>query len=449
MRCRSVIFLVFLLFLSIDCPVRAGKTVSKSGTWLAISSPGLVQAEFDGKVETVCLPKLEFLENVNGEELLKQMRSGLKKQPAVFHLFKDSLGFPIKKGFMLFASDVYLKDLKVSYSSAMRSWGYKFKISPSPAFEDPAYMLQVQSGSGGSGSSSFSKANLEKSPSVTTSSPVALMRGISVQAFRKSAFHVLPPGVLPPPVRKEKKVVAKKVAEVKGRPFKSEKFVVDVVRWASGKMGEIDDRGRITKAFSEGKKMDFILPLPSEKNWLTDDRKRMLASQPCEFVIHRDIHGREAKKDGKYLLADLYLSDLAMSWEEWLEQEKLSLASVTLGVDIATKPITLEVVEIDALWRGLRAPALARATIPKSDMGSGKEEVFRLRQPETRLKKFRTFAAGLNKTYIDSNIKLFLVVCDDGKPYMEFGQKRIFRVFFRKTKKTFQELLENAKAEEK
>ena len=270
---------------------------------------------------------------------------------------------------------------------------------------------------------------------------------LSAEAFFKAAHTVLPPGALPPDTRRMKNEIDKRVRALKDRPYQAEVFRVDVVRWASGIMGEITAGGLIRRASSEGQCVDFQLPLAAAKDWLTPDRRQELASQPCEFVLHRTREGRDADKDGVYLLADLYLTDLAENWEEWLQRHSLTLASRTIAADLATVPVTLETVGVEAEWLGLRAPALARVKIRDAKLG-GREETVRLRSAEVRLKKFPEFARKLNKAYRGKTVHLTLLVSPDGRPYVEFGQKRVARILFRDQQKTLLMLMREARAAE-
>jgi hypothetical protein len=189
-----------------------------------------------------------------------------------------------------------------------------------------------------------------------------------------------------------KEEIDRRVRALKDRPYQAEVFRVDVVRWASGVSGSLASDGVIRGAAAEGQKVDFQLPLPSQKDWLTPERSRELASQTCEFVIHRTRQGRDAEKAGVFQLADLYLTDLAENWDEWLTRHSLTLASRTIDADFATAPVTLDTVGVEAEWCGLRAPALIRVKILDPKFSSGEEETVRLRSSEVRLKNFRGFA---------------------------------------------------------
>lgn len=421
-------FLFILVCLGLGNPLWAGKTVMKNGTWISNNSPFLVQAEFDGKFETICLPKLDYIEPVDGAELQKKMKEGIIKQGAVFHLYQDGLGSPVRKGGMFFASDVFLKELKMTYSDTIQSWGYKFKVSTKPAYDDSAYMLAVQSGAGEYGSSGKDKKGSGRKLVVPSEEPL----GIS---------EVMPGGALPFETRKMKQALEKKIREIKSRPFKSEVLRVDVVRWASGRMGKLGEEGRIAKASVEGVAVDCLISPPKEKSWLTDELLKEVASQPCEFILQRDINGREAQRDGAYILADIYFTDLASTWDEWLTSHKLTPKAREADPNLATSPVILKIAAVDGTWKNLKSPNLGIVSLKASEYGAGGEEILRLTPFENPIKSFKELVTRLGEKTAGKPVTVSLILSPDGKPYVEIGQKRASRISFPEQKTTLMILM--------
>jgi len=437
---KNILFFYFFVFLFSAFPCLAAKTAMINGIWITNKTPELVQAEIDGKYETVCLPKLEFADKIDPKEIQRKIHEGIKRQGAVFHLYKDTLGSPIKKSGMFFASDVYLKDLKMTYSQAMAEWGFKFQISTKLPYEDSEYIRYVQAASYIAASSSKDEKpakkeseNAEKKPSIV---------GIDT-AYRNS--EVLPAGCLPAPLRNTKDELEKKVREIKNRPFKGEVLKVDFVRWASGKFGNIDETGLIRKNLVEGISIDCLIAVPQEKNWLKPEMNKALASQPCEFILQRDIQGREAKREKAYILADLYFSELGQTWSEFLEANNLKPGPALKGENFATGPITLETLGIDGEWKGFKSQTHALVKLASSSIGPGGDELIRLPPMAETIPNFKAISEKIDSQNLGKPVRVSLIVSPDKKPYTEFGQKRVSRISFPEKKTTLLFLIEEAR----
>ncbi|MDD3146894.1 MAG: hypothetical protein PHD82_06295, partial [Candidatus Riflebacteria bacterium] len=139
---RSLILLAVLTLIPASLPA-LGPTTTQNGYWEAISSFQVVRARINGQNEQVCLPKIIFKEEVDPDLLKEQIKKGIPGQEAIFHLYHDGLGRPKKQGGMFYASDVFLKDMKVTYIGYLQKLGYSFTVSSKPAFEDPEYMRSV------------------------------------------------------------------------------------------------------------------------------------------------------------------------------------------------------------------------------------------------------------------------------------------------------------------
>jgi hypothetical protein len=432
-RLLRIIVLCILFFVPLMvCGAR--KTMMRNGTWISCTTPFMAQADIDGALMTVCLPRLEFSESPDPQELQKRMKDAIKKQGAVFHLFHDGLGSPLKRGGMVFASDVFLKDLKMTYSETLRSWGYKFSAAKKPAFEDPSYLMAVQSGAASAGSS--------KDPKTTKVKPLTGPGWDPNSGKVMLPSDLVPAGYLPPETRKLKKELDRKIREIKARPYKPEIPRVDMVRWATGKFGTLQADGRVIQAMVEGQMVECLLTPPTEKTWLTPELVKEIASQPCEFILQRDTQGREARKNGAYVLADLYFTDLAQTWEEWLTAHSLTYAPLAADPGFATGPLELAIKGVDAEWVGLQAPVIGKAKV--STAAGGVPELFRLPALDQPVPQFKKISEGLAPKTAGKPCHLALIVCADGNPYLELGQKRVARVLFPHLKTTLKILMQEA-----
>ncbi|MFZ2958854.1 MAG: hypothetical protein WA705_18340 [Candidatus Ozemobacteraceae bacterium] len=461
MRQKVVCLLLVALMCTAGVMVQAGSTTMVSGVWIGNSSVGLVQGEINGKLEMICLPRMEFTAPVEKDALMNRLQLTLKRQDAIFHLYKDEIGRPRRRGSMLFASDVFLKDLKMTYTGALRSFGFSFKVSKKPPYEDTDYARELESGAfvvasaaktGQGNSSSGSPAPAPGSESGVSGSsprsgtPAPNNSTISV----KTSYDVLPAGVIPPSMRKLKNEIDARVKEIKNRPYQVEIPKVDSVRWATGKMGALAVDGRISDAPVEGQKLSLKIIPPTDPKWLTPERQKALAGQACEYVFLRDVNGREAVSGGCHLLSDVYLTDLGQTWQEWVESQGLVVATATWSADarLATAPITLRLLVVEGTWKRLLTPVIGQILVTKPIEGVGSEELLRLPPLELGSTPFADLAKAADAQLAGQAVSVSLMISPDGKPYTELGQKRAARIWL-PTKNTSLPLLLKGLAEKK
>jgi|GEM_PF-788927 len=446
--------IIFELLLLAVCPSSATTNYRISmvnGTWLMNITPVLIQAEISGKTEIICLPRIEFASDINRDEIKKRLREGIKKQDAVLHIYHDELNRPIKSGNVLFASDIFLKSLKMTYFSALREWGYRFKVSRQPPFEDRTYVQDAQSQGFIEMSSSLKTGQKSSGDSSAETAGSATGQGTrgstsAGSGGSMSIAHLLPAGYLPPEVRKMKKELDRKIREIKTRPFKAEVISVDPVRWAGGRMGIIRSDGTATGCVIEGRNVNVRLPVPAKADWLNPAISTALASQPCEFILQRDTNGREIRRDGAYVLADLYLTDTGLTWNDWLQSQGAPAAVPPADLTFATAPVTLKIQVVDGRWQGLKAPALCSVTFAaKRPAGVSGTEIIRVPPAEIPITDFRTYTARLAaSTQLQEEINVTLLLFPDGTPYEELGQKRAQRIYLPKKQATLLMLMNAA-----
>ena len=130
-KLKTIIVITFIL-VSMSAYALMSPTIQKRGRWVSLSSSLVVDAIIDDKAEKVCLPKLVWKEEVDKVQLEKIIKEGLVSQEAVFNLYHDGLGRPKKENGYYYASDVFLKDLDMTYTGYLRKNGFKvhpfFKI---------------------------------------------------------------------------------------------------------------------------------------------------------------------------------------------------------------------------------------------------------------------------------------------------------------------------------
>lgn len=444
----SIVGIILLLLYIISIPPSdAGinyRISTVNGTWLMNMTTTLVQGEINGKSEVVCLPRIEFTSEFDREEFKQRLKEGIRKQDVVFHIYHDELNRPIRSGNVLFASDIYLKTLKMSYFATLRSWGYKFKVSRQPPFEDRAYVQEVQS----QGLLEMSAAlkdgqgNAQKTPGSAKTGPGASGSGGGMM----SIAHLLPEGYLPPEVRKMKKELDRKLREIKTRPFKAEVISVDPVRWAGGRMGKLQPDGTATGCIIEGRSAAIRLPAPPSNAQLKPEACAALASQPCEFILQRDTNGREIFRDGSYVLADLYLTDLGLTWNDWLESQGVTPPPAVSDPAYATAPVPLKIQVANGVWMGLKAPALGAVTFDAPvPAGLSATEIIRIPPAEQPIGDFKSFSAKLSlDAPMQDAVNVTLLLFPDGSLYEEMGQKRAQRIYFPKKKATLLMLMNAA-----
>lgn len=451
--CRSsfIVIIYILLFFSRIDPVDAGSDYRIStinGTWLMNMTTTLIQGEIDGKSEVICLPRIEFTSEFDREEFKQRLKESIRKQDVVFHIYYDELNKPIRSGNVLFASDVYLKTLKMSYFATLRSWGYKFKVSRQPPFEDRSYVQDVQSQGLLEMSAALKegKADAQKTPGIAKSGSGAAGTGAGGGGGMMSIAHLLPEGYLPPEVRKMKKELDRKIREIKTRPFKAEEISVDPVRWAGGRMGRLLPDGTASGCIIEGRSVAIRLPAPPSNAQVKPEACAELASQPCEFILQRDTNGREIFRDGAYVLADLYLTDLGLTWNDWLESKGVTPPSPVSDPAYATAPIHLKIQVANGVWLGLKAPALGAVTfdtpVPE---GLSETEIIRIPPAEQPIRDFKSFSAKLSvDAPAHAPVNVTLLLFPDGSLYEEMGQRRAQRIHFPKKQATLLMLMNAA-----
>jgi hypothetical protein len=251
-----------------------------------------------------------------------------------------------------------------------------------------------------------------------------------------TSFDVLPKGVLHPSVRRMRSELDAKIREIKTRPFKKEIITVDPVRWASGRMGTLTEGGAITEAQVEGQKVTFRVPVPAGQGWWKPAFATALAGQACEFVMQRASHGREIVREGSYLLADVYLTDLGQTWAEWWEAQGLALATPTADPEFATGPVTLKISVVPGVWQGLPAGAIAQVAFPKPPGGVKAQEYLRIEAAGVGGKEFAAFQQKVIAKAAKKSVQVSLLMSPDGLPYTELGQKRAARMLFSDTNAT-------------
>ncbi|MBF0407229.1 MAG: hypothetical protein HQM10_07740 [Candidatus Riflebacteria bacterium] len=429
-----VLFWLLIYLFSFPLHLFSASTMMTNGTWCSAVSLGLVQAEIDGKPMMVVLPRLEFNSEVNPAELLEKLKTLVKKQDAIFHLYHDGLGKPKREGMKFFASDVFLRKLKMTYSGALRAWGYSFKVSKKAPFEEPDYLRDLESGA------FVSSANSRMSASA---SAAAAKASAKTSESVRTSWDVMPAGVLPPSVRKMKDEIAARIAAVKSRPYKFEKPKVDTVRWASGKMGLLSADGSITNASVEGRKLNLKIDCPENAEWLKEEMAKSINEARCEFIFHRDCNGREVKVSDKYLLADIYFTDSAKTWQEWVEETGNSLSGKLTVPGAATAPVVLDIKVVDGVWCGMLTPVLMKVKFEANDYGLNSEEIIRF--PGLKLKSDAVFAdvsRKFNSITSANPVKISILVSPDGKPYTEFDQKRASVIWFTQKNQSLQSIID-------
>ncbi len=423
---RTMLLLALLIVLP-EVLIAFGPTITKNGYWQSISSFQLIQARIDDQNEQVCLPRIIFKDEVDQDKLREEIKKGIPGQDAIFHLYHDGLGRPKKQGGMYYASDVFLKDMKVTYTGYLRKLGYNFSISKTPAFEDPEFMSDVIL----SKRIITSMQESAKTPGGQRGDSAADAGKPKISGMRVTTiFDVLPAGVIPPRIRKQQEEIARRVNALKGRPYETEIVQIDPLRWAAGRMGLIRADGVISGANVEGQKPELEIRVPTGKSWLTPEMIAELNGQPCEFVLQRDANGLEVIAGNRYLLRDIYFNNLKQSWEEWLKTRGLVTPDFIERPEYATGTIPLEVKLVSGRWKGLKAPVLAQIDFARTSQLNGHSELFRVFPPNPRPKNFASFAEKFNQLFIDKETDVSLLVCPDGKPYHELGQKRARRLYF-------------------
>ncbi|MBU1109259.1 MAG: hypothetical protein KKB51_21450 [Candidatus Riflebacteria bacterium] len=436
MKNRSIYlrtFLAIVLSLSIYAAAfsQLGPTISQTGVWQGISSHQVIQAKIDDKIERVCLPRFEFKDDIDQQVLRQKIKEGIVTQEAIFQLYHDGLGRPKKENGMYYASSVYLKDIKMTYSSYLRRAGYNFTISKTPAFEDK----ELLRGELYSDHIIARKAEQDKIDKEYDDKKPAKVSNISTMRVT-TIYDVLPKGVIPPRIRKQQEEIARRLAELKNRPYGTEIVQIDPLRWASGRMGLIREDGVISGAIVEGQKPELLIKAPVEKGWLTPQMIGELNGQSCEFVLQRYANGLEVFENSRYLVRDIYFSNWKLSWEEWLAKHQINYVEPELRPNYASGTIALEVKLVSGTFGSLSAPVLCQVNFAKPGDLVDKSEFFRIFAPDPRPENFKQFANLFNKLFNGKEADVSILVCPDGKPYTELGQRRARRIYFPEHKAT-------------
>ena len=428
---RILSAIIFLLIISATARSQLGPTIATNGLWQGISSHQVIQATIDDQNERICLPRIEFEDEIDQQLLKQSIKEGITSQKAVFQLYHDGLGRPKKENGMYYASDVFLKEIKMTYTAFLRRAGYKFKVSRKPAYEDKELLRGVLY----SDHIITRMAELDKQEKDEKDKKTETPRNLSTMRVT-TIYDVLPKGVIPPRIRKQQEEIARRIAELKNRPYETEIVQIDPLRWASGRMGLIREDGVISGANVEGQKPELVILPPEQPGWLTPKMIGELDGQPCEFVLHRYTNGLEVIQNSRYLVRDIYFSKWKLSWEEWLAKHGIEYVEPDLLPDFASGTIALEVKLVSGTFNGMRAPVLCDVDFNKPNKLVGKNECFRVFPPDPRPDNFIQFANRFNELFKGKEAEVSLLVCPDGQPYTEIGQRRARRIYFPEFKAT-------------
>lgn len=423
--------LTFSLVIGVFLSAQLGPTIATTGIWEGISSHQVIQAKIDDQYERICLPRIEFDDDIDQQMLKNTIKEGIKTQKAVFQLYHDGLGRPKKENGMYYASDVFLKDLKMTYTAYLRRAGYKFKVSRKPAFEDTELLRGVLY----SDHIVTRMAEIEKQERENKDKKPEPHKEISAMRVT-TIYDVLPKGVIPPRIRKQQEEIARRIAELKNRPYETEIVQIDPLRWASGRMGLIREDGVISGANVEGQKPELVILPPEQPGWLTPRMIGELNGQPCEFVLHRYTNGLEVIQNSRYLVRDIYFSKWKLSWEEWLAKHGIEYSEPDLLPDFATGTIPLEVKLVSGKFNSLRAPVLCEIDFARPNKLVSSNEIIRIFPPDPRPQNFIKFANKFNEVFNGKEADVAILVCPDGEPYTEIGQRRARRIYFPEYKAT-------------
>ncbi len=430
---KLICFSLTMLLISLLPANALGPTIPQNGIFESISSHQVITAKIDGNIQQVCLPKFEFVDEIDDRELKKKIKASLSSQEAVFNLYHDGLGRPKKQGGMMFASDVYLKDIKMTYTTFLRKMGLNFKVSKTPPHEDTSHLRAV----------AYNRyivteqaaAKEKKDP--PTAEPAA--KNLSTMRIT-TIWDVLPKGVIPPSIRRQQKEIEKRIKTMKNRPYRAEVIKMDPVRWASGKMGTLASDGTISESYLEGQNPLLKITPAKESDWLSQTMIDELKGQTCEFIFQLNRSGHEVKESGKYFLRDIYFKNLKLSWEEWLKKHGRTPVDLSDRSDFANNTIDLQVKMVSGKFTGMRAAVIVGADFENKNDLVNQTELIRVFAPKPMPGKFVAFAKKFNQLFNNQPAEFSILMCPDGKPYTELGQKRAQRIYFPKSKDTMQNL---------
>lgn len=420
-------FLVAFFYFIISAPAisQMGATVSENGIFMGISTYQIIQVKIKDNLERVCLPKIEFEDDVDKQEVMRNLKD-IPVQDAIFRLYHDGLGRPKKQNGMYYASDVYLKGMKQSYTAYLKKT-YRATISKKPGYEEKDIVLDQHG-------NKTEKSRLRKIKEKKVNSPRKRLQPSNMRVT--TIYDVLPENVIHPRLRKIEKEIARKVSELKNRPYKAEIIQIDPLRWAAGRMGLLREDGLISGANVEGQKPELFISSPDKDNWLTSEMISELSGQPCEFVIHRYKNGLEVFENNRYYLRDIYFSKLKISWVEWLKKHNIEYLEPELQAGFADKAILLDVKLVSGHFERLGALVLCSITFSKENSLVKTKELFRVFPPSLRPKNFASFAKILNRVLNNKQADVSMLMCKDAKPYRELGQIRARRIYFPELKAT-------------
>jgi hypothetical protein len=439
LRLNSAKILVALIVFSIAIEISVtgfGPTRTQTGVFESVSSHQVIQAKIDGNFAQVVLPRFEFSSDIDFRDLKKHLKEGLKTQDAIFHLYHDGLGSPKKQGGKYFASDIYLKELKMTYTGYLRKLGLKFTVSNIPPHEDKDHLRNVLYSEHIVTQQLEAEKKAKEEPEKEEEKNKTKASNMRVTTI----WDVLPKGVIPPSIRRAQREIDARIKELKERPYKPEIVQMHPVRWATGIMGEINSEGVISNSYLEGQKPELIITPPREKNWLTSKMAQELKGQKCEFVFQLSKSGHEISENGRYFLRDIYFRGLRLSWEEWLKKHNKTFVDPTERKDFANSSIELKTKLVSGKFAGMRAAVLCAGIFSSDEPEIKEKEILRIFPPNPRPKKFVAFARKFNKLFNGANADFAILYCPDGKPYTELGQKRARSIRFRDQKATLQKL---------
>ena len=450
--CKLIYVLVSLMMLSTAAYCLMSPTIQKNGYFQGLSSFQVASAKIDNELVSVCLPTLEFKDEVDKSAILEQIAEAMKAQDAIFHLYHDGLGKPKKTNGMFFASDIYLKDLDMTYTGYVRTLGYKFTISKTPAYEDPELLQQTFTTL--EAKKNYKAAQKAKKESEEESEE-DVKQTIDKSKLRvTTVYDMLPKGVIPPSIRSQQLKIASIVSNLKSRPYKTEIIQQDPLRWASGYMGMLNDKGEIDMAKCEGQIIDFIIRVPEKAGWLTPEMLKEIQNTPCEYVLSRYKNGLEVVEGTRYLLHDIYFGKLKLTWEEWLEKHGHKCPEFVEKPEYATGVIPIEIHSVDGVLKSLDALSVCQVNFTEKSNLVFPQEIMRVFPPKPKPAKKQTmkFVKTFNEAYKGKSVTVHIMVCPDGKSYTELGQKRIKRMMFNDTLTMFdaceQEIIKKMAKEE-
>ncbi len=433
--CRILTGTILFVLVGLNHLSALGPTIPQAGIFESVSSHQVVMAKIDGNIEQICLPRFEIEGEFDDRELKKKLKDSLESQDAIFHLYHDGLGRPKKQGGMMFASEIYLKGIKMNYTAYLRKIGLNFKVSKTRPYEDKEHLRAV----------AYNRyivtriAEAEKADKDKPKPEEKKLQDISTMQI-STIWDVLPRGVVPPSIRKQQKEIEKRIKAMKNRPYQAEIVKMDPVRWATGKFGVLTADGFITGSYLEGQKPDLEITPPQEKDWLKPEMVKELEGQPCEFVFQLDRSGHEVVKDGRYFLRNIYFRDLKLSWEEWLKKYSLTYVDPASRQDFATNVIDLQVKLISGTFAGMKAAVICGGDFAEGNPLVKTHELIRVFPPDPKPAKFVPFARRFNELYSGKPADFSLLLCPDGKPYSELGQKKARRLYFPERQSTLEML---------